>query len=93
MSIPSETDRQRRVEFVRGAKGAVKQGLTIERREAARERKADEWTSWFHARMDTRGGEAIQHLPDALAELEERISDQVAGAVRELKSALQKALK
>lgn len=93
MSIPSETDHQRRVEFVRNAKGAVKQGTTLEKREAAREEKANEWVRWFHARIDIRGGTPTDHLPDALSEVEERISDQVAGALRDLKGALAKALK
>jgi hypothetical protein len=92
-SYPSETDNQRRTEFIGDARGASSQRVTIEAREAAREAKADAWVRWLHARIDTRGGEAIQHLPDALAELEERINDEVAGAMRELKAALTKALK
>jgi hypothetical protein len=93
MSYASDSDRQRRTEFVRDAKGAAKQGVTTDSRKVLREQKADGWVRWFHARIDTRGGEAIQHLPDALAELETRIDDQVAGALRELKATLVKALK
>jgi hypothetical protein len=65
--------------------------VTTDSRKVLREQKADGWVRWFHARIDTRGGEAIQHL--TLAELETRIDDQVAGALRELKATLVKALK
>jgi hypothetical protein len=86
-------DQQRRTEFIRNTKGALNQGTTLEQRTAAREAKADQWAAWFHSQIDRRGGSPIDHLPDALAELEERITDQLAGALRELKNALQRALK
>jgi hypothetical protein len=93
MSYASDTDRQRRTEFVRASKGALRQGTTLEKRTAGREAKADEWTAWFHQRLNVRGGTPTDHLPDALAELEVRVADQVVGAIRELTSALRKALK
>jgi hypothetical protein len=93
MAVMDENDRQRRIEFIRNVKGALKQGVSSGQREVAREQKANAWVDWFHAHLDQLGGETAQHLPDALAELEERISDEVAGALREFKAALVKALK
>jgi hypothetical protein len=84
---------QQRAEFVREARGAVKQGTTLEKRAAAREAKADDWAAWFRARMDKRGGTPSDWLPDALAELEEKISDSVSGALRDLKTQLREGLK
>jgi hypothetical protein len=69
------------------------QRVTFEEREAAREGKANEWVRWSHARIDIRGGTPTDHLPDALAELEERINDQIADALHKLKKSIAQALK
>jgi hypothetical protein len=93
MTYPLNPAKQQRAEFVRDAKGAVKQGTTLEKRAAAREVKADRWADWFHIRIDKRGGTPSDHLPDALAELEERIADQISGGIRDLKMKLLAGLK
>jgi len=87
MSV-TDTERQRRSERVRDMKRAVRRGESVERRDASRELRADLWTEWFRRRLDTLGGDPVQHLP----ELEERIDDQVAAAIRQLKADLKRAL-
>lgn len=84
----TDTERQRRSERVRDMKRAVRRGESVERRDASRELRADLWTEWFRRRLDTLGGDPVQHLP----ELEERIDDQVAAAIRQLKADLKRAL-
>jgi len=90
--IVSESERQRRVERMRDVKGALQQGMNVEKRTAQRELKADRWCNWFRRRMDA-GADPMSVLPDALAELETRIDDQTTAAIRELKADLVKTLK
>ena len=89
----NESERLRRVDRTRDIRQANRQGTTTERRSASREHRADRWVEWFRYRMEHRGGDVAQYLPDLAAELEEQIHDEIAAAIRQLKADLIKALK
>jgi hypothetical protein len=83
--LNNEADRLQRIERVREIKQAVtQQGTSVERRAASGERRADRWVQWFHYRMEKRGGDVAQYLPDMAAELEETIQDEITAAIRQL---------
>jgi hypothetical protein len=91
-TFTDSAEQARRAELVDNSRRATQQGATLEKRTQAREAKADEWSRWFHRKIDTAGGDPLQYLPDALGELEERITDSIAAEMRQLKAALTRAL-
>jgi hypothetical protein len=82
----------RRVEYLQNTKRALKQGATVEQRNEARDQQTQEWLDWFERRVNERGGQALQYIPAAMAELECRIKDEVAAEMRDLKRSLVSAL-
>jgi len=90
--IVSESERLRRVERMTDIERALRQGTNVQQRSASREQRADKWCEWYRRRMEVGGGDPMQYMPDALAELEERIQDEVKGAIQALKAELRKAL-
>jgi hypothetical protein len=88
----SERSIGERREFMDSTRRALKQGTSAERRTASREARADAWTQWLRYRMEVRGGDPAQHLPDLAAELEERIQDELKAAIKKLKDELRKVL-
>jgi hypothetical protein len=89
--IVTESERQRRVERMETVKHALRGGMNVEQRTQAVNVKADRWCAWFRRRMD-QGADPMTVLPDALAELEQRITDETVATVKELRSTIRKAL-
>jgi hypothetical protein len=85
------TERARRIEFMQDTKRALKQGSNAARRAQQREQKAIAWTDWFRRKMDA-GAAPMSVVPDALAELEQRIDEAAVEVVNRLKVELIKAL-
>jgi hypothetical protein len=82
---------QRRAELWQNSKGALRQGVSLETRAADRDEKEQFWMNWFRVRMSG-GTEVAQWVPAALAELEERMHDEIARAISEFKADLKKAV-
>jgi hypothetical protein len=94
MTEISEAERFRRSEYARDSLAAVTQNETVEQRLAKRDAKADLWAQWFRQKMDASGcANPVELLPEALAKLEQMISDHTAAAIKELKTAIKGALK
>jgi hypothetical protein len=94
MTAASKLSQAERREYVKDSYGAVLQGETFEQRSQRREAEADEWSGWFRRRMDADGiADPVALLPDAFARLEFMMQDKINAAVKDLKEALQEALK
>jgi hypothetical protein len=92
-AAPDAAERARRTEFIRDAKTACANGETLDRRTAAREKRADEWAKWLRRKMDDIGcTDPTELLPDILAKLDQTIDDRVAAATREINTAIRKAM-
>jgi hypothetical protein len=89
-----EAERARRTEWMRDLRAATAQHESLESRTTRREQMADDWSRWFHHRMDATGlADPVQLLPDACARLQQQAEDRIAAAVEELKATLRGALK
>jgi len=89
-----EAERARRREYVRDSYGAVLANETFPQRTARREAEADAWSDWFRTKMTESGvTDPVALLPDAFARLEFMLQDKINVAVKDLKTALQGALK
>jgi hypothetical protein len=93
MADVSGMSRAARVERMSDVKGALRRGVNVEQRACEREQKADRWVEWFRHRLEARGGDVAQYLPDMCAELETRVQDEVSAAIKRLKDELKAALK
>jgi hypothetical protein len=91
-SPQTEAERVRRREYVRDAKGANRQCISIEKRIKQREDAAAEWAQWWRQKMESSGcDDPVQLLPDAFAKIEQAMDDRVAAAIAELRANLKRA--
>jgi hypothetical protein len=86
-------ERSSRVDRVRERSAAALAGETIAAREARHKVRSDAWTRWLRQKMDDAGStDPAELLPELAAKIDQTIDDRVAGAVREFKQSLRKAL-